>query len=676
MQDDTDADTKAQEQHVTWRALLLGLILSALLAGVNCWMATVANAHFLGGVQMPFGSIFALLFLIIAVQLPLRLILKRTPQVARFLPQFSTVELLTIYCMLIFASLVSTPGTHNMFITFGPSLFYFSTRENGWADLFYRHVPGHFAPGWNGTRYQKEVIDPLFLGNVAPGDIPWHAWMLMLTAWTTMLLLSYAMLFFLALIFRKQWTEHEALSFPLLQVPMQMAEVEQSGSRQHGESFWSNRGLWMGFGLAAFVHFFKGMNAQYPDWPKFPLQEAITMSFTEHPWNAIGNIGAEVHLGGIGLAYLLPREISLSFWFFFFFQKSQLVACTVLGFPELVFRKDTFQGQPTFLTFQSIGGWLAMAGILLWSGRTYLRRLCREAFGANRVSEGDPFSPRFVLAGFVVTFAGLVVWCLVSGISLWFAASFIGLYIVTSLVLTRIVAESGYVFSQLTFSPMEWLTSGMFGAAAIGAADLTRASFMNAVLMRDARANVMAAFLHTLKIATELRLNRREVRRLIAGVAAAIVVTLLVTIYVSLVELYGRGALGVYDFYHKGPINVLKGTFTMLTDQPTVRPDNLAWMAAGGGFVWLIALAHNRLLWFPLHPIGFLMATGGPMARWWFSYFVGWAIKSLILKFGGSDTYLLARPFMIGLILGNVASMVFWMLFGLRSGTQIPYWPA
>jgi hypothetical protein len=317
-----------------------------------------------------------------------------------------------------------------------------------------------------------------------------------------------------------------------------------------------------------------------------------------------------------------------------------------------------------------------MAVLLLWAGRSYIFRLCREAMTSNRIEEGEPFSPRFIVSGFLATFAALIAWCVFSGISVWFAVSFLGIYLVTSLVLTRVVAESGFVFSQLTFSPMEWMTSGMFGAATIGAADLTRASFMNAVLMRDARANVMPAFLHTLKVATELKLDRREIRRLVAGVALATVVTLAVTIYVSITQLYGRGALGVYNFYHMGPTNVLKGTATMLTEQPAVHADNLAWMAVGAVVVWLVALAHNRLFWFPLHPIGFMMATGGPMSRWWFSYFVGWAVKSLILKFGGSDTYLLARPFMIGLILGNLSSMVLWMLIGLRSGIQIPYWPA
>ena len=61
-----------RERSVTARALLLGVLLSASLAWLNCWVATVYNVHFLGGVQMRFGSVFVLLILVLAVQLPLR----------------------------------------------------------------------------------------------------------------------------------------------------------------------------------------------------------------------------------------------------------------------------------------------------------------------------------------------------------------------------------------------------------------------------------------------------------------------------------------------------------------------------------------------------------------------------------------------------------------------------
>jgi hypothetical protein len=114
----------------------------------------------------------------------------------------------------------------------------------------------------------------------------------------------------------------------------------------------------------------------------------------------------------------------------------------------------------------------------------------------------------------------------------------------------------------------------------------------------------------------------------------------------------------------------------MITAEPGLSAANGLWMSIGATVVWLLTFARSRLLWFPLHPIGYIMASSGAVSRWWFSYFAGWLIKSLVMKYGGSSTHLLVRPFMIGLILGNLTAMVLWMLIGFHSGTQIPYWPA
>jgi len=52
------------------------------------------------------------------------------------------------------------------------------------------------------------------------------------------------------------------------------------------------------------------------------------------------------------------------------------------------------------------------------------------------------------------------------------------------------------------------------------------------------------------------------------------------------------------------------------------------------------------------------------------------SVAPTIMRFGGRSSYATVRPFMIGLILGNLSAMVAWMIVGFFSGNQIPYWPA
>lgn len=660
-------------QHVTGRSFILGLLLAAILSGVNAWLETQINSHFLGGVQLPCGAIFGLLLMTVGVNGLLRLFNR---SVRGRLAPFTPVELLTIYAMLLFAALISTAGTDNFFLTTSPTLFYFSSRENQWAELFYHYVPGHFAPGWDGRTYQREVIEPFFTGGVPFNAIPWHAWAVMLLAWSVLLLLAYSTLFFISLLLRRQWIENEALSFPLVQLPLQM--VEAGDGPLMGQGFWKNQTMWGGFALAGTFHLLRGLNYYWPDFPAIGAFQgnAFLIRFTEQPWKAVGVVDIQFFFGAIGIAYLLTRELSFSFWFFFLLLKAQYVLATVMGYPPASLPRDTYLGNPVFITLQSTGGWLMMGALLLWSARGHFQRMGRAAL-RNEHLEGEPFSARFVLAGLILSASGIMAWCLYSGINPTAVAAFFGLYVLVSIILARLVVEGGYLFPQMTFAPLETLTNSVLGSGLIGASSLTKLSFMQPMLFADMRSNLLPGFLHTLKIAHDLRLDRRNTRRLLAAVAAAIVLSMLVSTVVSLSCIYKAGGLTGYTWFTQdGPKDVFKGTANMLRSQPGVQYTNWLWMGGGAGVVWLLTLARARFLWFPLHPLAFIVASGFPITQLWPSFFAGWLTKTLLLKYGGNDAVTRARPFMIGLILGNASAMVGWMLFGFWRGVQITYWPA
>ncbi len=76
------------------------------------------------------------------------------------------------------------------------------------------------------------------------------------------------------------------------------------------------------------------------------------------------------------------------------------------------------------------------------------------------------------------------------------------------------------------------------------------------------------------------------------------------------------------------------------------------------GMMW----ARAHFLWFPLHPLGLMMGLSYPVSRLWFSIFFGWACKCLIMRFGGVDSYRKLTPAFLGLILGEVVMIIFWLL--------------
>ncbi len=76
-----------------------------------------------------------------------------------------------------------------------------------------------------------------------------------------------------------------------------------------------------------------------------------------------------------------------------------------------------------------------------------------------------------------------------------------------------------------------------------------------------------------------------------------------------------------------------------------------------------------RCLWWPLHPLGLAASPiGWAMQVIWFSIFLGWLAKFIILKVGGLKLYRGARPVFLGLILGDCIMGGIWTIVGLIVG--------
>jgi hypothetical protein len=85
-----------------------------------------------------------------------------------------------------------------------------------------------------------------------------------------------------------------------------------------------------------------------------------------------------------------------------------------------------------------------------------------------------------------------------------------------------------------------------------------------------------------------------------------------------------------------------------------------------GGFLLVIFLRGMRrsFLWWPFHPAGYALAVSYAMDYFWFCFFVAWAAKSLIVRFGGMKMHNAAVPFFLGLILGDYVTGSLWALYG------------
>jgi hypothetical protein len=95
-----------------------------------------------------------------------------------------------------------------------------------------------------------------------------------------------------------------------------------------------------------------------------------------------------------------------------------------------------------------------------------------------------------------------------------------------------------------------------------------------------------------------------------------------------------------------------------------------------GGFVGVLGLLILRAYYgFGLHPAGFLGSSVHALHVLWFSIFVGWAIKSLVQRYGGLKGYRILLPFFLGLIVGDVLNAGVWIVISHLTGTAYNLMP-
>jgi len=98
--------------------------------------------------------------------------------------------------------------------------------------------------------------------------------------------------------------------------------------------------------------------------------------------------------------------------------------------------------------------------------------------------------------------------------------------------------------------------------------------------------------------------------------------------------------------------------------------------AVGLGSALLLAGMRMWFAWWPFHPAGFAVSGSWSMEQLWFPMFVSWALKAVILRYGGAKAFRRAVPFFIGLVLGEFVVGCFWGFYGAAAGVPTyDFWP-
>jgi len=647
---------------VTPRVVLLSLILAAFFGCAIPFVDYKFTNTFLGAAHLPAGAVAVLLALLLVVNPLLRLVSQRWA--------FSRNETLTIYMTCLFSVLVPGRGGENFFVPNIIASFYYATSENKWLKFLEPNLRPWFTPALTRDgHYNKAVVEGWYVGGHQP--IPWSAWLVPLAAWSIVIIALYIMLGCLGVMLRAQWSEHEALAFPLLRLPLELTEdMDRPDKCGALSSFFCNPIMWLGFGLAVFIQLLNGLNVYYPDVPTVPLYIGMGPLLTEAPWNQIGSFDIRVWPMAVGISYLLTAEVSFSLWFFYLFTKFQLIAAYGLGYmpkalPDPIFTRGFAK---SFVSYQQVGAYFAYVGFVLWIARHHFAHIVQRAFRRvppNPIEKDEPLSYPAAFWGFVFSFSFIIGWTVCAGVRLDVALALWLTYLVVAIALTRVVVEGGLLLVHSGWGPLGPLSHLVRGWPAASSA--VPGAFISGALMTELRGFLLPSFVQSFKLAHDRKIAMKP---LLALIFAATLVSLAFALWTVLHLGYSVGGLQLQEWWARGngaqaPAKNAKEIVSGVDDNFLL---NWAFFAVGFLLTCGMMVARSRFLWFPFHPIGYIMCAPFALYTLWFSIFLGWFFKSLITRFGGTDSYRKAVPAFLGLALGDVSMMVMWVIIDAWQG--------
>ncbi len=588
--------------------------------------------------------------------------------VSKFAPslRLHSNDLLLIYAM----AMVGAPLCSFVFAgVIAPNVvgpFYYASPENMWKEDFLHYIPRWFGPK------DATVIRDFFEG----GDIvPWIAWLKPLILWSIFVIALLFVFLCVASIIRRQWVERERLTFRLLMPMVEMTRDPQKKGTLN--SLLSNKLMWLGFAIPIVVQISVGLHYHFPAFPSLKLMvERVDKYFTTMPWKAMGSVKIAVMYSVIGIAFLIPTDVAFSCWFFYLFQLGENILGSALGWRGSQLSSSVLSRFPD-ISSQGVGAFFALLLTSLWMMRFHLRDVMRKVWAgfkpAHTASIDDsqePMSYRTAMLGIIGGTIFLTIWTWWAGLSPFFWLIFLFIFLVYQIVITRLRAETGYGFLRDPLT-IDELMLRFFGSSKIGAQNLTILTSMK--FFHILQYNFMPPSLEAYKISD---VSTARGKHLTISIMIGIVLYVGVGTWSALRVYYKHGANVCY-----GWVNIGSWPYQQLSQWINfpISPNigSFFYMVIGATVCTFLSVMRFRFLWWPFHPIGYVMTNLRSILYWiWFSFFIGWLFKVIIMRYGGVSGYRRFMPFFVGLIIGEMVGNGFWVtildgIFGIRG---FAYW--
>jgi hypothetical protein len=651
----TDGHPSSSLGEVTIRSLIVGLLACVM---VSIWCpesAWVVGASRLNLSQLPVAA-FGVFFIAVLVNLV----------VGRFSRKlaFTTAEIIVVFVMATAAAIMATADLLDWVFSVMAVPYYFATPENRWMDDVWPHLKQ-----WAVVQGPSEQLRWAFIGLPEAESIPWSIWILPSFWWATFIGAVGFSSICLAVIFRRQWADHERLPFPLAQVPLEI--VSNPGGKWNIPAIMRTRAFWIGVAIPMSLILFNMISYFEPAFPRIKAMDEFAVPLSK---NFSGKLVFKLNWYTLGFAYMVNTNILLSVW----------VWKLVILFEDMIFQRvgytlgaasDYYSSESAIQSWQGFGAFTVFVLSGVWMARRHLREVFLSAIGKIQADDDRELMPyRWAVPGLLAATAYMGMFLLQLGmtwkmVGVWLFGAFIAYY-----GTTRVIAQTGLVYMRSPLTPPAFVL-GICGTLGVPPSAVVGMVGAYSVVV-NGRAPLMPGIFHMAYLGAKIgKRGRRMMLAVAIGLVTAYVVGTIYMIYISYQQ--GASTLGGIPFRIHGP-QIYDAIIKKMQARTEMDPGRLMFMGIGAAVMAVLTFIQYRIPGFPLHPIGFPIGAGFHVGIGLLPVFLAWLIKSLVLRIGGVPVYTRSRAIFMGIIAGYslviiISFFVDWIWFN-GAGHPIHGW--
>jgi len=508
-------------------------------------------------------------------------------------------------------------------------------------------------------------------------QIPWRAWTRTLLFWMPLILTVCVMVVSLGLVLHRQWATHEHLPYPTVEFARSLLPDEDSG--------WSpvmrSRLFWLGTLSVLAIHMNNYACVWWPDnlipiKTMLNLEPLLTLFPILQRGGAWGIFTPTIFFTAVGFAYFLATDVSLSLGV------APYLYCLIVG--VLAGYGITVGGGMLQVSLDSslyAGAYIGMFAVLLYTGRHYYLSALRRGVGLRARDEIEPFAV-WGIRIFLVTVTLFIVQLSLVGMDWQISLLYVVGMLVIFTVISRLLAEAGVFFVHSYFYPCAMIWAFM-GARAAGPNQLLVLALISGLLLIDPREAMMPFAMSGIHLVDRMKL--RIGKTTLWGLVALVLAFCVAVPFIIHLQ-YRRGAILSSDWWSSQSVptfpydvnvqmtrrleaqGALDRSLTVSGWERFTEMDVdqtfLIGFACVFAMVLLFSFLRYRFAKWPLHPLIFLVLGTYQSRMLAFSFLLGYFIKSAVTRHGGAGLYRKLKPLMIGLIAGEMLSVVIPVIIG------------